>query len=307
MIQAVVRWSSRARLYAAISLPPLAALTVWSYAEQGIDFAALMGGFLLLIATATNLHFWCFRIETNPDGIEIRNLLGKKRIPWSDIKNVELIAQWSSDEGIVRQSTDNPSEAYHIILVLRDKRINLNRHMDGIDDLIEAQQRQGTLVLNNEIMQAAAARAETPVMRGLKAAGKGANFAEVAFGAGFATFIVSLITAASSSFAITGSFFVDMGIVAVALLGLFAGVVQLAKAIRKRNFAEVEKEPLPSTKDLLMTYCAALLGPLMIAGFLPRMMNADGKDRYVDVILFIVGVWFSVIPLKEFYDYSFRR
>lgn len=307
MHPAIVRWSTRARVYAALFGAGSIPLTLWAFEKDGVGMGMILGAGIFVVSAGALVHFSVFRIETTDEGLDIHELFSSRRVAWKEIVRVELIAQWRSAEGIVRMATNNPSDAYHVVLVCRDRRINLNRHMDGIDELIAALQNHGALKLDDKIMREAARRAAHPVSRGLEAVADGAIFIKVAFGAFFATFVVALFAASSRAFRFTGQFFVDMVLVSALLLGLFWGIVWLAKRIRLSRFGDAPKEPPTTAKDLLMTYVAALAGPLLAAGYLPRALAPDAKDRWVEVILLLVGVWFTTIPIKEFYQYAFRR
>jgi len=307
MNRAVVRWSARARVYAACFMGISAALALWSYSRDGVGFALVVAILLFLISTGALIHLLVFRLEANSTGISIRKFVGTKIVPWQQIQSIELIAQWHSEAGIVRQSTTDPSEAYHILVVTRSGRINLNRHMDGIDDLLTVYAQRGAFVLSDEVMQVAVKRDAHPVMRGVQAVGTGARYIEVGFSACFMTFMVSLMAAASSRFAPTGALFLDTLLISGALLSLFAAVVALARKIRAHRFGELPKAPPPTGRDLLLTYSAALMGPVFVAFFVPKVA-AEGLTSDVWNVLFaLVGVCFTLIPIKEFYAYSFRR
>ncbi|MCY1056674.1 hypothetical protein [Nannocystis sp. SCPEA4] len=121
------------------------------------------------------------------------------------------------------------------------------------------------------------------------------------------TFVVALVAATSRAFAFTGRLFLDFVLVSALLLGLFAAVVQLAVFLRTCRFGAEPKVPRTSATDLLMAYLAALFGPLLVAGFLPRVLAPEADGRGLDVVLLLVGVWFTTMPVQMFHAYAFRR
>jgi hypothetical protein len=302
-----VRWSLRSRLLAALFTVLSLALAAWSFTTPGAVIASVLAAAGLLFWPLALAHTLLFRVESDDTGLDIRELRGARHIPWNALLRVELIAQWRDTGYTIRAATTDPAEAYHIVLVTRTGRINLNRHMEGIDALLDDLHRRGELQIGHEIMRDAALRAERPAMRALDTLAHGASFFKAGFGALFVTLLVSLMAAVSPRFALTGSLLVDLIATAAILLGLFAAVIHLARSLRLQRFGLTPKDPPPSTVDLLFTYTAAIGGPLLVVGFLPRLIAGSEQGRPIDGILLLVGVWFTTMPVKEFIAYAFKR
>ena len=305
----VVRWSARARLVAAAFVVASIEFGLWVHSSpRGTLTAVLMAAGLFAASLFALVKVSLFRVTAEEEGLWVRSPGGSRRVRWEEIERVEMIAQWQEDGAIVRRATTDPAAAYHVALMLRGGgRIDLNRAMDGIDGLLEALGRKGALVLDDTIMRAAVASAAYAVARGASAAERGAKMAKVALGAAVLTFIVSLRLASTRSFALTGNIFVDMAAVAALLLGAFGSAVALARALRARRFGSPSREGEPGAGDLVLSYAAALGGPLLWIWFVPRLLTGSDEGRPIDAILVLMGLLLASVPLRAFYNHAFRR
>jgi hypothetical protein len=76
--------------------------------------------------------------------------------------------------------------------------------------------------------------------------------------------------------------------------------------LRARRFGSPSREGEPGAFDLVLTYAAALGGPLLLVWFVSRLVAGSEQGWHIDAILVLMGLFLSSVPVRAFNDHAFR-
>ncbi|MEO6575717.1 MAG: hypothetical protein ABIP89_17835, partial [Polyangiaceae bacterium] len=244
-------------------------------------------------------------------GITERFLWGERRVDWDDVQKVEAIAQANQSGKIERWSTE-PEAAFHIVVHTRKGRVSVHRWMTGVDDFVEALRvgRGGSPY--REAEQSAIDRDDPSVKSVLAASPIRETVNKVYDGVMLFKIVVlvlplswlgGLMVVITTNFALSGNPILDGTLVALVPWVIGFAVYKSVERARSRLFGPEHARPPLSAYDAIMTMAAAMGGPVLLYGFVPRAI--ESKEA-VDVALALVGLFFCWIPIAEVWK-SLRR
>jgi len=276
---------------AAVAVPALGALAHWSFTTEerpsavaGIAFIAMavMAAFAFIGALR-------FRIDLREDGLVVQSAFGPSRtVRWDDIQRVELIAQASDGNTITRWRAEHRHVAFHVVIHAKGGRVNVNRWMNGVDDLLDALDRAN--VLERE-KAAPVFRPEEPVTRAVSAASKGLDVVQTTF-VGVAVFGLTWVAA----FVFAGNAG-DATLLALAPIAVFAGLLRIVRVVRARRFGPTHARVPLSMKDAVYLYGTVLgAGPLTYYGV--KLAGTEGMTS-VSGFCLVVGLLFCWFVIRD--------
>jgi hypothetical protein len=131
---------------------------------------------------------------------------------------------------------------------------------------------------------------------GLRAAHRGLETAYAAIYAVLLSAVLGLMLAASPTLRLTGHFFVDSLLYALAPWVLLVGAYRAIRRWRIARFGAAYEHPERAPNDALMSLLGAVMGPLLLHWFVPRTWSAT-RDR-MDIVLVLMGVICCAIPIS---------
>jgi hypothetical protein len=305
-MEAVVRWSPKGRALLALSVPVFAWLSWYSFTS--VTQPSPAAGYVSIGATVAallfQLHLATYRLEAGPRGITETFLWGQRVVAWDDVLKVEAIAQAAGSGQIYRWSAA-PEAAFHIVVHSRKGRVSVHRWMTGVDDLIEALRvgrgaspyREGEMrPIDRDDPSVKPALRASPINKVVNQVHDGLLLFKAVVLVLPLSWVGGVIVAISTGFRVSGNPFVDGTLVALAPWGLGFAVYKLVERARKNRFGPEHARPPLSARDAILTMAAAMGGPVLLYGFVPR---ATSSREMVDVILCLAGLFLCWMPIAE--------
>jgi hypothetical protein len=224
-----VSWSAQKRLMFAAAVPFFIWLAWYSFTTTNRP-SAPVGYFAIGMAVLVVLfqaHLARYRLTIDADGLIERSLLGEWRLPFSEIRKVEGIAQKREGGGVTRwaASTD---EAFHLVIHGVDRRISVHRWMTGVDELLAALRIAGALERDDPSVMPAFR--PSPLNAELNRASDLAASVKLIVVIGVASWIGALVLVAKTGLQLSGNLLVDISL--VALVPVAVVLVALARRAR---------------------------------------------------------------------------
>jgi hypothetical protein len=305
-MEAVVRWSTKPRVAAVLSVPALGWLARWSFTTttNPSEFAGCAFIAMAALAALFAAHTLIYRLRASAAGIVEQRLWGTRRTAWNDVLKVEGIAQ-ESRGGAIYRAPAAAEDAFHLVLHTRQGRINVNRWMDGIDPLVEvlrarpdgASYRANPVApLDRDDPSVKPVLAPSPARDAIVRATDALLLVKVVVLVLPLSWIAGLIAALELHFSATGNPLVDATLLALVPWGLGYLAYVWVEAARRRRFGAAHAKPALGARDAILTMAAAMGGPMLVAGFAPRLVASF--DRY-DAILAALGLFLCWLPVAE--------
>jgi hypothetical protein len=305
-MNAVVTWSHKVRIVALVAVPALAWLARWSFTnvENPSDLAG--GAFVAMaaLAAAFAAQTLIYRLRATSAGLVEHRLWGTRRATWNDVLKVEGIAQEARD-GAIYRSPAAPADAFHLIIHTRRGRFSVNRWMDGVDQLVDllAAQPDGAAYRANPLppLQRDDASVEpalrpSPARAAINRATDALVLVQVLVLALPLSWFVGLILSIKLGVDPTGSPLLDATLVALVPWGLGFIAYAAIKEARRRRFGDEHATPALNARAAILTMTAAIGGPLLLVGFVPRLAATFDK---VELALAALGVFLCWVPIAE--------
>jgi hypothetical protein len=304
-MNAVVRWSPKARGLFALFLPFFAWLAWYSFTSARAPsppagVASIVMGALSLVFQA---HLARFRVEAGPDGITAASLGGVRRIPWGDVLQVDAIGR-ATDGDVTRRFRAAPEHAFDVIVHTRHGRVALNRWMSGVDGFVaELHVRRGgdyrtagTSPLARKDPSVEPVLRHTPVLEAATTVASGLTTIALVFFVGLLSLLGGFIVVATTPLRPTGNIIFDGALASLVPWALAYGVYRLVCRARERRFGPPRARWRLGTKDVVLTVFAAFAGPLVLYAFVPRAMA--GGDA-TDLVICAAGLFMCGVPIGE--------
>lgn len=296
-----IAWSRRARAIASGLAAASVAVAVWAaYDPKTSVWGAIGAGLVAVVTSLMALETYVYRVEGDAAGLRRRSLRGADGLAWSEIRGVGLVRSRDSGVAIVHTRTGQLDEAFHLRLIIESRGAQplesngpgpssrrpwqFNAWMAGYDDLRALVAERGWPALNEPAVEM-----NPRLARGLGILGE-VNGIGTLITFGFALFFLVFMASAgiAAEFAVTGDFFVDLVLAAIALLAGAGLVDALLKRFGGRQTAQEEASDR-ERRTLWLAHASALIGGVMfLMMFVPRAL-AGGPNVWVDWILVGVG------------------
>lgn len=304
-MNAVVRWSPKARAILGLSIPAMAWLAFYAYTAERAPSAPAGATAIVLgiLALVFQIHLARFRVEAGEAGIVVTTLRGVRRIAWSEVQKVEAIGRAQEGKTAVRFTT-TPELAFDIVVHTRQGRVSVNRWMTGVDAFVaELGVRRGgdyrapeTSALDRDDTSVTPALRPQPVLEAATAVVSTATSAVVLFFVGLLSLAFGFVAAATGTFRPTGVFVVDGTIGSLAPWGLAALVRHLVQRARARRFGPPYARWNLGATDAALSVFAAFAGPVVLYGFVPRALAThEGPD----LVLVAIGLALTWVPFGQ--------
>jgi hypothetical protein len=106
-----------------------------------------------------------------------------------------------------------------------------------------------------------------------------------------------VMVAISTHFRVTGNPFVDGTLVALLPWAVGFAIYKWIERVRSERFGPKLARPPLGARDAILTMAAAMGGPLLLVGFVPRA--AAPTRETVDFVVVLIGLYFCWIPIGE--------
>lgn len=293
-------WSWRARALALASTAATAAISAWAaHDPKTAAWVPVAGAAVTLAFARVAAESLVFRVRVDAVGFTRRSLRGADALAWSELRGVRLIASRHEGAAIVHSQTTDPLEAFHARL-LTDRAVarpwDFNGWMTGFDALL-------ALAFERELP---CAIEPPPPGHPLAAATLRALDTVNAIGfqllAGFALlfclFVGSVSIVVGLRLHLTRHFFLDLLLVALALLGLATLIRELARTVGARRLAH-GGAPVHRT-DWLMDTASLIGGVLLLVAFIPRALaGAEPDHDWATWLLVVFGAFMVYASLRH--------
>ena len=303
---AVVRWSAKGRALLALFVPGLAWLSWYAFTSvtqpsPGVGWLAGAGAVCALLL---QVHFAVYRVSAGPEGISERFLWGTRVVAWNDVQTVEAIAQ-ASEAGKIHRWAAEPDAAFHIIVHTRRGRVSVHRWMTGVDAFIDALRERRGGAAYREMDTSPIERRDPSVRPVLRPSPLGAALNQVHDGLMLfkvvvlvvpLTWVGGVLIVVSTRLQVSGNPVVDGTLLATLPWAIGLGVYKWVERARRERFGAEHARPPLGAKDLILIMAAAMAGPVLLLGFVPRALA--GK-QLVDVVLAVGGGFFCWLPIAE--------
>ena len=293
-MQIVVRWSWKARLGLALTVPVLGCLSAYAFlaSNEPSEGVGIFAAVAAVVAALLQVPLARYRLVADPHGFSVRSLRGHRRFGWADVRKVELIGQAQQGGRIVRWAS-TPEDAFHVVLHTRTGRISVQRWMTGLDPLIALLRDVG--VLEREDPSVVPVFRPSRTNRALMRIHDGLAFAHLLLLLPLG-WIGGLMAVATTGIALSGNLFVDGTLVSLVPWILASAVYAAVGRARARRFGPDHARPPIGATDALLTVGAAVGGPLLLWGFAPR---AWATRDPIEVLLLVVGLYLCWIPIGQ--------
>jgi hypothetical protein len=302
----VVQWSLRGKALLALFIPTLAWLSWYSFTSitQPSPIIGWLAGGAAIAAVLLQAHLAVYRVVAGPEGITERFLWGSRLVPWNDVQRVEAIAQ-ATEGGKIHRWAAEPDAAFHIIVHTRRGRISVHRWMTGVDAFIEALRERRGGAAYRDMETAPIERRDPSVQPVLRPSPLGAALNQVHDGLVLfklvvffvpLTWLVGILIVISTHLDVSGNPLVDGMLVAALPWALGFGVYLWVERARRERFGPEYARPPLGAKDLILTMAAAMAGPVLLVGFIPRAL---ASKQLIDVVIAVGGGFFCWVPIAE--------
>jgi hypothetical protein len=290
MVPLRIVWSWRARAVASGLAVASAAIAGWVAVDPRSSVWAVIGGGLFAATCVfMALETYVYRVDGDATGLRRRSLRGAGALAWSEIRGVRLVETHHNGLAIVHTRTSDLAEAFHVRLIAEPRARrpwDFNAWMAGFDDLRALVAERGWSPLEEP------AAAEDPrvatALRVLNDANEIGTQIVFGFALVFVLFVASVAIVAGADVEPTGHFFLDLVLVAGALLGC-AGLVDALIKLRGARLMVQDGASDRERRTLWIANAASLIGGvLVLVAFVPRAL-AGGPDAWVAWVLVGMG------------------
>lgn len=302
-------WSWRARAIASGLAVVSAAVTVWAAIDPRTSaWTAIGGGLLAGVTALMALETYVYRVDGDAAGLRRRSLRGTDTLAWAEIRGVQLVDSRDTGLAIVHTPTRDLGAAFHLRLIteLRGPAAQgsslpgpasrrpwkFNAWMRGYDELRGlAAERGWPVVVEPPVREG---RWVALVLLSLAAINELGSQLVWGFALFFMLFMASL--AIVSEVEPTGNFWLDLVLVASALLGVAGLVDVLIKRYGGRREAQ-EDAGDGERRALWMAHAASLIGgALFLVMFVPRALAGGPGVEWFLVGLGVLGLIGALRP-----------
>jgi hypothetical protein len=305
-LEADVRWSAKGRALLALTVP-FCAWLAW-YAFTSATQPSPTVGYLAIAGTVgaivLQVHCAVYRVVATADGIVETSLRGTRRVPWKDVTKVEFVAQ-ARDGDAIRRWASSPEEAFHVVVHTRRGRVSVHRWMANVDALVASLQRDhespyrvaAVPPADRDDPSVKSVLAPSPLHTVVQRAGDGLALVQAAVVALPLSCLGGLMVAILVPVRITGSPWIDGVLLALVPWALALAGYKWIERVRRARFGAERAKPPIGAKDVLLTVAAAISGPFVLAGFLPRALAPNRE--VVDFVLLAIGALLCWVPINE--------
>jgi hypothetical protein len=277
-----VTWRPFVPAGAALMALVMVAIGAWAHSRGELRTVALAVAAVaaLLVVLAFMLRF---RLGHDDSGLHWRTLARTRQVGWDQVLGVRMLEQWDDGDQILRRATRSAGAAFHVLIETRQGRINLNRWMRGVPDLLAVLEQRGLLRHLPPLVQG---RTEQALHRVTETANTASDLILVGFGLFLGLLLVGF--GGASKWPVTGNLLVDALLIALGLCGAVGGALAGARHLRRQRVLAGAPGGRWRARDLLFGVASALGGGLLLYGFVPRALAPAGEG--VDIGLALMGL-----------------
>jgi hypothetical protein len=303
-IETEVRWSAKGRALFALFVPFCAWLSWYAFTSQtapspGVGYLAIAG---TIGAIVFQVHLAIYRVRTSAAGIIETSLRGTRCVPWRDVRKVELVAQ-ARDGNRIQRWASSPEDAFHIIVHTQQGRIAVHRWMSNVDGFIASLDRSrpahyrdgGTPVAAREDPSVKSVLEPSPLNAVVNQASEGLALVQAMVISVPLSLLLGLLGVIWTNLSITGSLLIDAALVALVPWGMALAGYKWIERLRRARFGSERARPPIGVRDFVLSTAAAMAGPVLLVGFIPRALGPSREA--VDVVLVAVGVLMCWAPI----------
>ncbi|MEZ4382153.1 MAG: PH domain-containing protein [Nannocystaceae bacterium] len=292
----VLRWGWRLRLGGVAASLALAATSAWAWVDPRTStLAAALATIAPILGVVVTLRLFRMRVRVDAEGLRGRYRFGERALPWSAVDAATLLRTYQRGATIIHEHVRDPAAAMHVILHERGGRgWAFNDWMSGFAELVAEVSRRGLVdrrgaAVAMTVDEASAGAHEEDEeslaargLRGIERFNRGGAAVLSAFALLFVLVVGAFALTLSAGVRITGSWAVDLGLVAVGLFAALWGVSRVLSAIGAARF---EAPPGGASRvDWMLNGAGLLGGILLLVAFIPRAL-AGGDRLWVELLI----------------------